>query len=48
MPGMVLSMEVPYYLLGIGSFQLERMVLITADGNEALDRLPFDLAAGSA
>lgn len=46
-PGMVLSMELPYYLLGIGSFQLERMVLITADGNEPLDRLPFDLAAGS-
>ncbi|MCC6312554.1 MAG: aminopeptidase P family protein [Thermomicrobiales bacterium] len=43
-PGMVLSLEVPWYLLGVGAFQLERMVLITASGHERLDTLPDDLA----
>jgi Xaa-Pro dipeptidase len=43
-PGMVISLELPYYLNGIGAFQLERMLLITPDGHEALDRLPFELA----
>src|ERR687898_1891260 len=42
-PGMVVSVELPYYLLGVGSFQLERMVLIDASGTEVLDRLPFEL-----
>ena len=45
---MVLSLELPYYLLGVGSFQLERMVLITETGNEPLDHLPFTLAADPA
>jgi Xaa-Pro aminopeptidase len=39
---MVVSLELPYYLDGIGSFQLERMVLVTPDGHEPLDRLPFE------
>ena len=43
-PNMVLSLELPYYLFGVGSFQLERMVLVTDTGNEPLDRLPFALA----
>ena len=38
-PGMVVSVELPYYLLGVGSFQMERMVLIQADGIEVLDRV---------
>jgi Xaa-Pro dipeptidase len=42
-PGMVVSVELPYYLLGIGSFQMERMVLIEEAGVEVLDRLPFEL-----
>jgi Xaa-Pro aminopeptidase len=44
-PGMVLSVELPYSLLGVGSFQLERMVVIGhADRpREVLDRLPFVL-----
>jgi Xaa-Pro dipeptidase len=42
-PGMVVSVELPYYLLGVGSFQMERMVLIGAAGAEALDRLAFEL-----
>ena len=42
-PGMVVSVELPYYLLGVGSFQMERMVLIEESGVEVLDRLPFEL-----
>ena len=41
-PGMVVSVELPYYLYGVGAFQLERMLLVTDDGHEALDRLPFE------
>jgi Xaa-Pro aminopeptidase len=40
---MVISVELPYYLLGVGSFQMERMVLIEGSGAEVLDRLPFEL-----
>ena len=40
---MVVSVELPYYLLGVGSFQMERMVQIGASGAEVLDRLPFEL-----
>ncbi len=43
-PGMVLSLELPYYLYGVGAFQMERMLLITEDGHEAIDQLPFELA----
>jgi Xaa-Pro aminopeptidase len=43
-PGMIVSLELPYYLYGVGAFQLERMLLVTGDGHEALDRLPFELA----
>jgi len=42
-PGMVISVELPYYLLGVGSFQLERMALITEAGSELLDQLPLAL-----
>src|SRR5829696_5355844 len=42
-PGMVVSVELPYYLLGVGSFQMERMVRIGASEVEVLDRLPFEL-----
>ncbi len=44
--GMVVSVELPYYLLGVGSFQMERMVLIEESGAEVLDRLPFELDPG--
>jgi Xaa-Pro dipeptidase len=44
--GMVLSLELPFYLRGVGAFQLERMILVTNDDCEAIDRLPFDLAIG--
>jgi Xaa-Pro dipeptidase len=42
-PGMVVSVELPYYLLGVGSFQMERMVQIGVSEAEVLDRLPFEL-----
>ncbi|HKG24400.1 MAG TPA: Xaa-Pro peptidase family protein [Thermomicrobiales bacterium] len=42
-PGMIVSLELPYYLYGVGAFQLERILLVTNDGHEALDRLPFEL-----
>jgi Xaa-Pro dipeptidase len=45
-PGMVVSVELPYYLLGVGSFQMERMVRIGASEVEVLDRLPFQLDPG--
>jgi len=44
--GMVVSVELPYYLLGVGSFQMERMVHIGASGADVLDRLPFELDPG--
>lgn len=40
--GMVLSLELPYYLRGVGAFQLERMGLVGAAGFEPFDLLPFD------
>lgn len=43
-PGMVISLELPYYVYGLGAFQLERMLLISDDGFEPLDRLPFEFA----
>jgi Xaa-Pro aminopeptidase len=46
-PGMVISVELPYYLLGVGSFQMERMVLVGEEGRELLDRLPFALDPGA-
>lgn len=40
---MVVSVELPYYLKGIGSFQMERMVIVGGSGCEILDTLPFVL-----
>ncbi len=41
-PGMVLSLELPLYVHGLGHFQLERMVLVTESGHDVLDDLPFE------
>lgn len=41
-PGMVLSLEMPYYLHGVGAFQLERMLIVGESACELLDDLPFD------
>lgn len=40
-PGMALSIEMPLYLGGAGSFQLESMVLIHEDRVEFVDTLPW-------
>jgi Xaa-Pro aminopeptidase len=36
-PGMVLCLETPYYVLGLGGLQPEDMVVITASGCERLN-----------
>jgi Xaa-Pro aminopeptidase len=47
-PGMVISIELPYYLLGIGSYQMERMVIVGETAVEVVDTLPFRLDPTSA
>ncbi|CNH76128.1 M24 family metallopeptidase [Yersinia pekkanenii] len=42
-PGMVLSLETPYYGIGIGAIMLEDMILITDNGFEFLSKLNRDL-----
>ena len=40
-PGMVISIELPYYLVGIGSYQMERMAIVGESSVEVIDTLPF-------
>jgi Xaa-Pro dipeptidase len=40
-PGMALSLELPFYVGGVGTFQLETMLLIHESRIEQVDRLPF-------
>ncbi|MEM8662677.1 MAG: Xaa-Pro peptidase family protein, partial [Pseudomonadota bacterium] len=42
-PGMVLAFETPFYANGEGGFIIEDQFVITADGAEAVWRLPHDL-----
>jgi Xaa-Pro aminopeptidase len=42
-PNMVLSLELPYYIYGIGAFQLERMIEVTEDGAAPMDQMGFQL-----
>ena len=42
-PGMVFSVETPYYGYGIGAIMLEDMLLITDDGYELFSQLPREL-----
>lgn len=42
-PGMVFSLETPYYGIGIGSIMLEDMILITETGVDFLSKLDRDL-----
>jgi Xaa-Pro aminopeptidase len=39
--GMVIAFEVPYYANGVGGFQNEDDVVITADGHESFNALPM-------
>jgi len=43
-PSMMLSLELPYYIFGVGAFQLERMIEVTEHGSHPIDRLPLTLA----
>jgi Xaa-Pro aminopeptidase len=40
-PGMVIAYELPYYANGVGGFQNEDNVVITADGHESFNALPM-------
>lgn len=42
-PGMVLCIEVPYYVIGFGGINIEDMVIVTEDGVEELTHLSRDL-----
>lgn len=42
-PGMVFSVETPYYGIGVGAIMLEDMLLITDDGYELFSQLPREL-----
>ena len=44
-PGMVMSLETPYYGIGVGSIMIEDMLLITEDGVEMLSNLPRNLVS---
>ncbi|MEQ5403157.1 M24 family metallopeptidase [Providencia rettgeri] len=41
--GMVMSLETPYYGIGVGGIMIEDMLLITEDGVEMLSHLPREL-----
>lgn len=43
LPGMVMSVETPYYGIGVGAIMIEDMLLITETGYELLSQLPREL-----
>jgi len=47
-PGMVLSIEFPYYVHGLGAFQVEDTYQITEHGAERWTQLPRDLIRAEA
>jgi Xaa-Pro aminopeptidase len=42
-PGMVLAFEVPIYVKGLGAFNLEDQILVTAEGHQSMNTLPRGL-----
>jgi Xaa-Pro aminopeptidase len=42
-PNMVLAFEIPFYINGVGAFNLEDQILITASGHESMNHLPRGL-----
>ncbi|WP_131114336.1 M24 family metallopeptidase [Lichenihabitans psoromatis] len=43
-PDMVLAFEIPIYVTGIGAFNLEDQLIVTADGSRSMNTLPRHLA----
>ncbi|SES44110.1 Xaa-Pro peptidase family protein [Rhizobium sp. NFR03] len=44
-PGMVVAFETPWYIDGIGGMIIENQLLITADGHEVMNSLPWGLVS---
>ena len=42
-PGMVLAFETPWYVDGVGGLIIENQLLITPEGHEIMNRLPYGL-----
>jgi Xaa-Pro aminopeptidase len=42
-PNMVLAFEIPFYITGVGAFNLEDQILVTATGHESMNHLPRGL-----
>ncbi|MEE8448934.1 MAG: Xaa-Pro peptidase family protein [Thermodesulfobacteriota bacterium] len=42
-PGMVIAVEAPFYISGVGGVNIENNVLITSDGREVLDHISKEL-----
>jgi len=42
-PNMVLAYEIPFYINGVGAFNLEDQILITERGHESMNHLPRGL-----
>ncbi|MBL8702955.1 MAG: aminopeptidase P family protein [Alphaproteobacteria bacterium] len=41
-PGMVMAFETPYYVNGVGAFIIEDQLLVTEDGHETMNTLPYE------
>ena len=41
-PGMVMAFETPFYVDGVGGFIIEDQLLVTADGHETMNTLPYE------
>lgn len=44
-PGMVMALEIPLYVRGLGGFQIEECFVVTEDGYDLLTSLPRDFLA---
>jgi len=47
-PGMVMALETPLYVRGLGGFQIEECFLVTDSGYDLLTTLPRDFLRGAA
>ena len=42
-PNLVLAFEIPFYINGVGAFNLEDQILITKRGHQSMNHLPHGL-----